>query len=136
MEVFAQLWRKADRFDPARGAEVTFVSVLTRRVLIQRWRAAERRPRMGELPDESPLPPAAAGVERSEEEAAALAALADLPEEQQRVLRLSIVNGHSHQWISEVTALPLGTVKTMVRRGLIRIRDVLNAASQRVEARP
>lgn len=125
-EVFAEVWQKAGRYDRSIGAEVTFVSVLTRRVLINRWRRLGRKPKPGALPAELPaMPELPAPIERSEDEAAALAAFAELSPEQQRVLHLSIVHGHTHEAIASITSLPLGTVKTHTRRGLIKIRDRL-----------
>ena len=54
------------------------------------------------------------------------AALEELRPEQQRVLRLAIHQGYSHEQISTATGLPLGTVKTHARRGLIRLRQALS----------
>ena len=56
-----------------------------------------------------------------------LAALEQLRPEQQRILQLSIYHGRSHEEISRSTGLPLGTVKTHARRGLIRLREILEA---------
>ena len=58
--------------------------------------------------------------------AAAARALETLRPDQQRVLRLSIYQGLSHEKIAESTGIPLGTVKTHVRRGLIRLREILS----------
>ena len=55
-------------------------------------------------------------------------AMGELREDQQRVLQLSIYQGLSHERIAEATGLPLGTVKTHVRRGLIRLREILNSS--------
>ena len=52
--------------------------------------------------------------------------------EQQQVLRLSIIEGMSHQEISDATGLPLGTVKTHARRGLLHVRESLGLGSQQI----
>jgi RNA polymerase sigma-70 factor (ECF subfamily) len=130
-EIFVELWRHAARFDPSVASETAFVAMIARRRLIDRRRRIERRPEASgfveETPDsESGNPPQ---VELSEEAQRAAAALNQLSSEQQRVLRLSIYRGLSHERIASVTGLPLGTVKTHARRGLMRIRDLLQSES-------
>jgi len=126
-EIFIDLWKSAARFDPSVASEITFVAMIARRRLIDRRRRAGRRPEMAGIPDsaaadvESPLD----GVEVNQEAGIALSALTQLSTEQQRVLRLSIFQGLSHEKIAKATGLPLGTVKTHARRGLIRIRKLL-----------
>jgi RNA polymerase sigma-70 factor (ECF subfamily) len=130
-EIFLDLWKSAARFDPAIASEATFVAMISRRRLIDRRRRASRQPDAETIgrnmvqPDESPERPA----EVAEQARVAARAMESLRPEQQRVLRLSIYQGLSHEKIAEATGLPLGTVKTHVRRGLIRIRELL-AGSQ------
>jgi RNA polymerase sigma-70 factor (ECF subfamily) len=59
-------------------------------------------------------------------------AMRTLRPEQQQVLRLSIVQGMSHQEISEATGMPLGTVKTHARRGLLQVRQSLGLGSSNI----
>lgn len=126
-EIFLDVWKSAGRFDPAVAAEATFVAMIARRRLIDRRRRAGRRP-------EAPMdgqdlavsaPVQARTVELSEDAKLAAGALEALRPEQQQVLRMSVLMGMSHERIAETTGLPLGTVKTHVRRGLIRIRELL-----------
>jgi len=126
-EIFIELWRKADRYDPAIASEKTFVAMLTRRRLIDRIRKSGRTPNVAELDeaahvahDDAPDP-----VELSEEAARIRELMQQLSPEQQRVLKLSINEGWSHSQIAESLDMPLGTVKTHVRRGLIRVRELL-----------
>lgn len=128
-EIFLDVWKSSHRYDPGVASETAFVAMIARRRLIDRRRRASRRP------DEHLLNEGAAvgdwdgradPVELSDEAARAADALGQLSEEQQRVLKLSIYHGLSHEKISRATGLPLGTVKTHARRGLMRIRDVLN----------
>ncbi|MFN0009183.1 MAG: RNA polymerase sigma factor [Planctomycetota bacterium] len=130
-EVFIELWKKAPRYDAAIAAESTFIALIARRHLIDRSRRRSSPPpgdvELDELPSTR-----AAEVERidlADEASRAAAALEALKPEQQRVLRLSIFDGLSHQEIAERTALPLGTVKTHVRRGLERVREILGRTS-------
>jgi RNA polymerase sigma-70 factor (ECF subfamily) len=131
-EVFLALWKGAAQFDPEKGDESTFVAVVARRRLIDMRRRLARHAEPGELP-ESVEAPGESHVERAEvvdDADRARRALAELRPEQQRVLSLSVYDGLSHQEISERTGLPLGTVKTHARRGLIRLRELLGKGAE------
>jgi len=122
-DILVYLWQRAPQFDSAAGEEITFVSVVARRRLIDRLRRLGRLPDVGSLSSDEPAPAAAPD---SDESKRARAAFDSLPEEQQAILRLSIVLGRTHQMIAQDTGLPLGTVKTHIRRGLSLIRERLN----------
>ncbi len=122
-EIFINLWRSASRFDPAVSSEPTFVSMIARRRLIDRARARQRRPDPAPLVESAAMP--APDPDAADEAARAGVALGALAPEQQRVLRLAIHQGLSHEQIAQATGLPLGTVKTNIRRGLIRVRELL-----------
>jgi RNA polymerase sigma-70 factor (ECF subfamily) len=128
-EIFIEVWRNAGRYDPSLASEATFIAMIARRRLIDRRRRAARRPQENALAEESLQSSGVALVDSpaamSEEATIARDALAELSDEQQRVLQLSIFFGQSHERIARTTGLPLGTVKTHARRGLIRIRDIL-----------
>ncbi|MHC4410963.1 MAG: RNA polymerase sigma factor, partial [Planctomycetota bacterium] len=126
-EIFIELWRKADRYDPAIASEKTFVAMLTRRRLIDKIRKVGRTPRSAAL-DEAAHVPADDGpdlVELSDEASRIRALVEQLSPDQQRVLSLSINEGWAHSQIAESLDMPLGTVKTHVRRGLMRVRELL-----------
>ncbi len=130
-EVFIDLWRKAARYDPALSAEIAFVTMIARRRLIDHSRRRKEVASAGRADDELPGKMSAAGearVEICDEADHAAKALAKLRPEQQRVLKLAIYDGLSHEQIANATELPLGTVKTHVRRGLARVRELLGAA--------
>lgn len=131
-DVFISLWRSADRYDPSIAAEATFVAMIARRRLIDRVRRKSRRVDTASIEGAGPVVDtsddgntALAGLATDEERSAAEGLLSELSEEQQRVLRLSIMYGLSHEKISAATDLPLGTVKTHIRRGLIRAKKIL-----------
>lgn len=128
-EIFIEVWKNAGRFDASIASEVTFIAVIARRRLIDRRRKAGRRPDESSLIEETVRDsggnPANDGIELGEEVEVAREVLSELSEEQQRVLQLSIFYGQSHEKIARSTGLPLGTVKTHARRGLIRVRDLL-----------
>ncbi len=126
-DVFIALWKAADRFDPSVAAESTFVSMIARRRLIDRARARSRMPVNAAVGDD--VPASAPGTGMTDEAALAAKAISQLPEDQQRAVRLSVYRGLSHEQISQATGLPLGTVKTHIRRGLIRVRELLEQRS-------
>ena len=129
-EVFIALWKNASRFDPSIASETTFVAMIARRRLIDRQRRNVRRPEGDAVAVEDlPLsaPEELKQFELQDEAAKAAAALEQLKPEQRNVLRLAVCHGWPHQLIADRLGLPLGTVKTHVRRGLIRVREELAA---------
>lgn len=128
-EVFTELWQTGGRYDPSIASETAFVATIARRRIIDRKRKITRYPVKQALTEATPVPPAETGAakttELSEEARRAAEALTRLSPEQQRVLRLSVYEGLSHESISRATGLPLGTVKTHARRGLIALRNLL-----------
>lgn len=127
-EIFLDLWTSAERFDPRVSSETTFVAMIARRRLIDRNRKRARRPIAGALPEELPGGELTLDrVELCDEARLAREALDELDPGQRRVLILAIEQGLTHDEIAETTGLPLGTVKTHARRGLIRLRQRLLA---------
>lgn len=132
-DIFLDVWKSADRFDPAIASETTFIATIARRRLIDRRRRDTRRITTQAFVDVQAEPPAApppaapATGDSAEDVAAARRAIGTLSEDQQRVLQLSIFQGLSHDRIAQSTGLPLGTVKTHARRGLMRIREIVSA---------
>ena len=130
-EIFISLWTHAARFDPSVASETTFVAMIARRALIDRRRKQARRPAPDALPDglatEEVGPPE--WLERLDEASRAARALEALGDDQRRVLTLSIYRGMTYDEIARATGLPLGTVKTHARRGLINLRRELDAPS-------
>jgi len=126
-DIFLKLWTVADRFDPAIASESTFVAMIARRRLIdlsrkKSWRttgAVELDSFSNQEMD------AASRSEINDEAAKAQQLLNQLPDDQQRVIRLSVYDGLSHSRIAEATGLSLGTVKTHLRRGMMKLRTAL-----------
>jgi RNA polymerase sigma-70 factor (ECF subfamily) len=129
-EVFVRLWRTADRFDPRRAKLVTWVMLITRRHLIDKLRRRGVRPDAAALGAE-PLDAASTGgtvsptVERiSDEQRLWLEAkLRELPEIQRAVIERAYLQGFTLREVSEQLNAPLGTVKSALSRGLLRLRD-------------
>ncbi|HXF42357.1 MAG TPA: sigma-70 family RNA polymerase sigma factor [Pyrinomonadaceae bacterium] len=126
-EIFLDLWRNASRFDPLQASETTFVAMIARRRLIDRIRQNQRRLQADSLEDILTEPSARNDklLETSLEAREAAKVLDNLRPEQKQVIQLSIFHGLSHQEISDLTGLPLGTVKTHARRGLMQVRELL-----------
>ena len=132
-EVFIDLWQSAGRFDPQVAEEITFVAMITRRRVIDRIRWSTAKQAAVPL-DEAiatdvadPTVGAAVGrrLEFGEEAQIADEHLSQLKPEEQQVLRLSIYDSLSHSVIAKQTGLPLGTVKSHIRRGLDSLRKKL-----------
>ncbi|MEL6397165.1 MAG: sigma-70 family RNA polymerase sigma factor [Planctomycetota bacterium] len=121
-DIFLMLWRKASSYDPSKGAEVSFVSVLARRILIDRWRRSERRVSPERLSGEP-----AGDVSEPADEAIGLAmrAFEGLDDAHREVLRLSLGDGRSHAEIAEITDTPLGTIKSRIRRAISLVRSAI-----------
>lgn len=132
-EIFISLWKSADRYDPRAAQESTFVAMIARRRLIDRLRRSGRRPDLSGPELSEALAPSDPGADRdtsainAEEAAVVTEAFRELSQDQQRVLRLSLQHGQSHSQIAESTGIPLGTVKTHARRGLIKLKEVVTA---------
>jgi len=127
-EIFLTIWKNAARFDPTRGSEAVFIATLARRLLINRYRQRRRRPTEVAVDETESLQWAATGLssETSAEANQASAALSSLRPEQQRIITLAVVHGLSQSEIAAQIGMPLGTVKTLMRRGLLKVREMLN----------
>jgi RNA polymerase sigma-70 factor (ECF subfamily) len=132
-EIFVDLWRSADRFDPLVAEEITFVAMIARRRVIDRLRQRSVLPQAVSVDDAgvAGLVDVAGGetvgqrLELGEEARIADEHLQQLKPEEQQMLRLSIYDNLSHAAIAEQTGFPLGTVKSHIRRGLDSLRRTL-----------
>ncbi len=133
-DIFIDIWGSSARYDRNIASEVAFISTIARRRLIDKIRAAGRRPLMDSLDDDegAPIDPGVpATVEDDTEVTIVERVLAEMDPEHQKVLSMSLYEGYSHSEIAERLSLPLGTVKTRVRRGLIHIRAQLKIHDDR-----
>ncbi len=123
-EIFIDLWSSAGKFDATVSSEKTFIAMIARRRLIDRFRRQQRSPSLQSL--ETPIATESNHLRQSEirEEADKAAGLiATFSPDQQKVLRLAVCDGWPHRKIADHLNMPLGTVKSHVRRGLIRLRE-------------
>jgi RNA polymerase sigma-70 factor (ECF subfamily) len=126
-EIFLDIWKSAGRYDESKGSETLFVAMIARRRLIDRIRRQGREPYMEDVdaPGFELAGSTSADGETASEAALAARAVATLKPAQQKVLELGLLQGLSHSEIADVTGMPLGTVKTQMRRGLIRVRELM-----------
>ncbi|HTO77575.1 MAG TPA: sigma-70 family RNA polymerase sigma factor [Thermoanaerobaculia bacterium] len=127
-EVFLYVWRAAASFDGTRGTVLAWLLVATRSRAIDRLRARrpggrERLRPLEEAADPvSPEDPVS-GAEGRQWETICRAAIGELPADQRQALELAYFGGLTQQEIAEKTKAPLGTVKTRMRLGLMKLRD-------------
>jgi RNA polymerase sigma-70 factor, ECF subfamily len=132
LDVFAQVWRIADRYDPAKSRVDTWLFMLTRSRVLDRLRQLQRRtPASGQMLDVNEIQTPASGVDPveaavlSERREQVTTVLRQLPKEQQLVLELAYYQGLTHREIAAHTGLSLGTIKTRIRLGLNKLRSAL-----------
>lgn len=127
-EIFVELWQQASKFNPEVASEATFVAMVARRRLIDRLRKESRKPVTEGIVAE-PLDVASvegpAAAEWADDVAKAKRCLSRLSKRQQEILNLVVHHGASHTVISDRLSMPLGTVKSFARRGLIQLRDCM-----------
>jgi RNA polymerase sigma-70 factor (ECF subfamily) len=126
-EIFVDIWKNAERYDDAQSSETTFIAMIARRRLIDRIRFMNRRISADSIEDipTEPFTRLDENIQVVIEAKEVAAVMKDLRPEQRQVLYLSIVQGLSHQEISDATGMPLGTVKTHARRGILQAREAL-----------
>ena len=132
-EVFLQVWRRARDFDETRGKPFTWLVTLARSRAIDRLRSLGARDRVAqasvrEAAEE--VSDAARDTFRSEQRALVTSALSQLPEEQKRPLVLAYFDGLTQSEIAAKLGAPLGTVKTRMRAGMIKLRELLTGKSE------
>lgn len=132
-ELFLQVWHRAGDYDSNRGRPFTWLVTLARSRAIDRLRSVASRERVAtesarEATEE--VSDAVADAVRSEQRGIVTSALSQLPEEQQRALVLAYFDGLTQSEIADSLGAPLGTVKTRMRAGMIKLREMLGGKSQ------
>ncbi len=125
-EIFIDLWKNAAAFRPDRGSEIAFVSVIARRRLVDRIRKNTSSLQVTNLSDHSAMETATSShdsLEVADELKKVRRCMDQLTANTQSVLKLILQEGMSHQEVSSSLCLPLGSVKSFARRGLLSLRD-------------
>jgi RNA polymerase sigma-70 factor, ECF subfamily len=128
-EVFLEIWRHSARFDPSKGAALSWMLTIAHRKAVDRVRSAEAARHRDEgygasNQDVTHDSTAEAVVERLDAERVHRA-LETLTPVQRQALELAYLSGYTHTEVATMLDLPLGTAKTRIRDGLIRLRDTL-----------
>jgi RNA polymerase sigma-70 factor (ECF subfamily) len=132
-EVFLEIWQQAAKFDANRGSGIAWVLTMAHRRAIDRIRASqkshERDLRIGIRDMERDFDGVSETVEIRVENERVKRAMSRLTPLQREAVILAYYGGYSHSEMAEILAIPLGTVKTRLRDGMIRLRDELGVTS-------
>lgn len=132
-EIFLEIWQSAPRFDPNKGGATTWILTMAHRRAVDRVRASQssrdRDVKIG-IRDFAPdYDNVAESVEVSIEHERVTKAMSRLTELQRQAVSLAYYGGYSHSEVAELLSVPIGTVKTRLRDGMIRLRDELGVTS-------
>lgn len=134
-DIFVKLAYRST-YDPQRGSLRTFLAILTRSRALDRVRSRQRESQQviydppPETADTGAMPPLDATLQH-EQSQVVQAALSELSEHEQQLLRMAYYDGLTQATISDSLGVPLGTVKSRVRRGLLKLRQVLHGRLER-----
>ena len=132
-EAFLEIWKTSGRFDPAKGSPLGWMLTIVHRKAVDRVRSAEASTRRDTTYHQRNQP-----VEHDSTAEAATAslearrvrqALAGLTPVQREALELAYFGGYTHTEVATMLELPVGTAKTRIRDGLIRLRDTMGVAT-------
>lgn len=128
-EVYVTVWHKAGTFDPARASPITWLAFIARNRALDRLRARRVRAPEPLGPDALDVAdPAASATERmeaSEDARRLLACMGELEARQAAAIRQTFFGGSTYAELATMQEVPLGTVKSWIRRGLLRLRECL-----------
>lgn len=132
-EVLLEIWQTAPRFDPNKGKAVTWMLTMAHRRAIDRVRSAQssrdRDTKIGIRDLGREYDSVAENVEIRIEHERVEKALTKLTELQRQAVELAYYGGYTHSEVSTMLSVPIGTVKTRLRDGMIRLREELGVAS-------
>jgi RNA polymerase sigma-70 factor (ECF subfamily) len=130
-EIFIDIWKNAARFDPVKSPEGAFITLIARRRIIDRVRRTYIRPQISV--SENALENQASNehekLHRFIEIKPILEALNKLKTHQKQIIGMAVFEGMTHTEIAKTIGLPIGTVKTHIRRGFKKIRDSIGIAA-------
>lgn len=128
-DVYLQVWREAARYDPTVGAALGWLLMIAHRRAVDRVRAAEsairREDRYASTQSDRAYDQAAEQAHANLDAQRVRRALDELTDAQRDALRLAYFGGYTHREVAELLHIPVGTAKTRIRDGLIRLRDTL-----------
>jgi RNA polymerase sigma-70 factor (ECF subfamily) len=132
-EVLVEVWRTASRFDAGRGSALTWVLTMAHRRAVDRVRSAQaasdREDRVARRDQQRPFDDVAEQVTDRLEHEAVRRCLGGLTDLQRESVQLAYYGGNTYREVAELLGAPLGTIKTRLRDGLIRLRDCLGVTA-------
>jgi len=132
-EVLVEVWRSATRFDADRGSATTWIHTMAHRRAVDRVRSAQasqdRDQKVARRDHVTPYDEVAEHVEARLEAQQVRSCLTGLTELQRESVTLAYYGGYTYREVAELLDVPLGTVKTRMRDGLIRLRDCLGVTA-------
>jgi RNA polymerase sigma-70 factor (ECF subfamily) len=128
-DIFVEVWKSASRYDPTLGSEAAFIATIAHHRVVDRVRRSARRLSL-RVDDPGAIQELKHrnhhdAVALSEDMKLAAAAFDKLDQDEQQVLWYSLYHGIPHEKIASLVQLPLGTVKSRIRRGLVRMREAI-----------
>jgi RNA polymerase sigma factor (sigma-70 family) len=127
-DTFTQAWRQADRYEASRGKVSTWLLTICRSRALDALRREDVADDIDDHDMEDPRIGPAALLEYANTSAMLQAALQRLEPAQRQLLALAYFRDMTHSELADYTAMPLGTVKTLIRKGLIELRRVLGSS--------
>jgi RNA polymerase sigma-70 factor (ECF subfamily) len=127
-DVYVTIWRRADRYDPARASVTTWLSTIARNRAIDRLRARgplARAEPVDDLPIADETPGAEHRLEAADDAVRLEGCLGELDERTRQVIRTAFFEGVTYEALAKRLDAPLGTVKSWIRRGLARLKGCL-----------
>lgn len=128
-EVYLDIWRHSARFDPQRGSAMSWLMTIAHRTAVDRVRASEASRRRDDAhaaaSKDVEFDTTAESAQASLEAQRVRRALTTLTDAQRSAVELAYLGGYTHTEVARLLDLPLGTAKTRIRDGLIRLRDTL-----------
>jgi RNA polymerase sigma-70 factor (ECF subfamily) len=132
-EVFLDIWRTSARFDPALGSPLSWMLTIAHRKAVDRVRSAQsstdREDVYGSRNQDRSFDETADTVEARLEAQRVHRALGSLTDTQRGAVELAYFGGYTHTEVARLLGVPLGTAKTRIRDGLIRLRDTLGVST-------
>ncbi|HEY4226115.1 MAG TPA: ECF RNA polymerase sigma factor SigK [Pseudolysinimonas sp.] len=132
-EIFLEIWQTATRYDTSKGGAIAWMLTMTHRRAVDRVRASQasrdRDARIGIRDFAIEYDSVAESVEVRIESERVKEAMMRLTELQRQAVQLAYFGGYSHSEVAAMLSVPIGTVKTRLRDGMIRLRDELGVAS-------
>lgn len=134
-EAYLQVWRQSARFDPDRGSAISWILMIVHGTAVSQVRSSQSRSNREEVYERQSDPlrvgredPTSAAADASMDADRVRDALGQLTELQRSAIELAYFEGRTHTEVAGIIGIPLGTAKTRIRDGLLRLRDVMSLA--------